>query len=172
MGANRSVSEEMKWQAFIQADAQEFHVGLSLAQRVTIGNFVAYGISAETKNLGAGERRALVRDYFETVGSADVRWDDMQRLAAGQKPLGRNLTKEQANLGAVLAVYVKLVGHVPNFQIPKEDLAWNTLMYRIRFPRDLNKERSGISKFQALYGRNPSTPLEWAAVRAWGYALL
>lgn len=167
----RSVSEEAKWKAFVQSDALAFKIGLTAEQSNTITNFVTYGISTQTKFLGAGERRAVIRDYFETVGRAEVNWDDIQRITLGQKPLVRNLPKEQANVSAVLATYIKFVGHKPNFSIPKEDLAWNTLMYRIRFPRDLSKERSGIAKFQQLYKHAPSTPLDWAAVRAWAYAL-
>lgn len=171
LGVPRLMSEEAKWEPLIQSDAIAFKVGLTATESTAITNFVTYGASAETKSLGAGERRALVRDYFETVGRADVNWNDIQRMTTGQKPLVRNLPNEQANVAAALAVYVKFVGHAPNFSIPKEDLAWNTLMYRIRFPRDLNKERAGITKFQSLFKRVPSSPLDWSAVRAWAYAL-
>ena len=171
LGTPRSMSEEAKWQPLIQSDAIAFNVGLTASQSTAITNFVTYGASDETESLGAGERRALVRDYFETVGRADVNWNDIQRMTTGQKPLVRNLPNEQANVAATLAVYVKFVGHAPNFSVAKEDLAWNTLMYRIRFPRDLNKERAGITKFQSLYKRVPSSPLDWSAVRAWAYAL-
>lgn len=167
----RSAAEEAKWEPLVRADALAFNVGITSDQTTTITNFVTYGASAETKSLGAGERRALVRDYFETVGRAEVNWNDLQRMTTGQKPLARNLPKEQANVAAVLGVFKKLVGHTPNFQVLKEDLAWNTLMYRIRFPRDLIKEQVGIAKFQSLYKRTPSTPLDWSAVRAWAYAL-
>lgn len=171
LGETRSLSEEAKWQPLVQSDALAFKIGLTTDQETRINNFVTYGASAETKALGAGERRAVIRDYFETVARADVNMDDIQRMTTGQKPIVRNLPNEQANVGAVLAVFKKLVGHMPNFQDSKEDLAWNTLMYRVRFERDLNKERAGIAKFQSLYKRSPSSPLDWAAVRAWGYAL-
>lgn len=171
MGAARSTASEAKWSALLHSDALQFKVGLTAAQLSAITNFVTYGASPETAKLGTGERRALIRDYMETVGRSDVNWDDIQRMTVGQKPLGRNLPKEQAKVTQVQAVWLKFVGHNPIFQDPKEDLGWNTLMYRIRFTRDLNKERAGILKFQALYKRVPTSTLDWAAVRAWGYAL-
>lgn len=171
MGKPRSTMEEGKWSALVKTDAASFKVALTAAQQASLANFVSYGISSETDKLGSGERRALVRDYLETVGRSDVSWEDMQRLTVGQKPVGRNLPKEQAKVTEVLAVFKKLTGHAPDFKNPKEDIAWNTLMYRIRFTRDLNKERAGISKFQAVYKRAPSSPLDWSAVRAWGYSL-
>lgn len=156
---------------FIRADAKTFGVIMTADQEKAISNFVTYGASTETIKLGAGERRALIRDYFETVGRADVVWDDVQRLTIGQKPVKRNLAKEQAQVTQALRLFQKMVGHAPNFQNASEDLAWNTLMYRIRFTRDLKKEQQGILQFQALFARAPKSPADWAAVRALGYVL-
>jgi hypothetical protein len=64
-----------------------------------------------------------------------------------------------------------MVGHAPNFQDAAEDLAWNTMMYRIRFPRDLVKEQKGITRFKTIFKRLPTSPLDWAEVRALGYVL-
>jgi len=156
--------------ASVQNSASEFGVTLSTAQVNTASSFVSSGTTAATVKLGSGERLALVRDQMETLGRVDVA--ALEQLAAGQKPTARNLSKEQAQVSKVLTAFVKLTGHRPNFKIAKEDLAWNTMMYRIRFSRDLNKERAGITKFRAVYGgKTPSSPLDWAAVRAWGYAL-
>jgi hypothetical protein len=126
-------------------------------------------MSSGTIQLGAGERRALVRDYFETVGRGDITWSDMENLVNGKKVVARNLAKENQQVTAVLKMFKKIFGHVPVFSDSKEDLSWNTMMYRIRFPRDLEKEKVGISKFQKIFNYSPKTPLDWAAVRALGY---
>ena len=112
---------------------------------------------------------ALVRDQLQTLGRISVA--ALEQLASGQKPTVRDLAKEQAQVGQVLSVFIKLTGHRPNFKNSKEDLAWNTLMYRVRFARDLTKEKVGITKFKMILGGVPTTPLDWATVRAWGYAL-
>lgn len=165
----RNVDEENKYRPLIKSDAISFSIILTTAQEDAITNFVVYGISTKTIILGAGERRALIRDYFETVGRGEVNWDDIERLVNGQKVVARNLSKEQAQVTIVLKVFKKIFGHNPVFSNTKEDLSWNTMMYRIRFPRDLTKESTGIAKFKKIFWYTPKTPLDWAAVRALGY---
>ncbi|MFA6534001.1 MAG: Ig-like domain-containing protein [Patescibacteria group bacterium] len=171
VNAVRDETAEAKYTKLITADVKEFKLTATAEGKTPLTTFVVYGISDATKKLGAGERRALLRDYLETVGRTDVVWSDVELMANGQKPVKRNLAKEQAQVTKVLATFKTLVGHNPNFQNPAEDLAWNTLMYRIRFSRDLVKEKAGIVEFKAKFGKVPTTPLGWAAVRAAGYAL-
>ncbi|MFH0779410.1 MAG: carboxypeptidase regulatory-like domain-containing protein, partial [Parcubacteria group bacterium] len=164
-------SEVAKYMPLIKSDAIAFKVGLSDEQQTAITNFVAYGISEKTVALGAGERRAVMRDYLETVGKSDVNWEDVERITKGEKPIGRNLAKEQAKVSTVLKAFAKITGHKPNFKDADEDLAWNTMMYRIRFTRDLTKEAQGIKEFKAIFKRVPSSPIDWSSVRALGYVL-
>ena len=171
LGSVRNAPEEVKYRGLVESDARTFKVQLSSDQKTAITNFVTYGISSKTIQLGSGERRALIRDYFETVARADVYWQDLENLVNGQKVIARNLTKENAQVTAVLKVFKKIFGHNPVFSNPKEDLAWNTMMYRIRFPRDLTKETIGINKFKKTFGRTPKSPLDWATVRALGYVV-
>jgi hypothetical protein len=160
-----------KNKALVKASAAEFKVAITDEQTRAITNFITYGVSRATEKLGAGERNALVRDYFETIGRGEFVWDDIQKITTGQKPVKRNLPKEQANADRALKSFILMTGHAPNFKVPAEDLAWNTLMYRIRFPRDLVKEREGILKYKKLYKKDPKTPFDWSVVRALGYAL-
>lgn len=160
-----------KYKLLVKSDADFFKVPLTEEQLISITNFVVYGASFETIKLGSGERRAVIRDYFETVGRSDVIWEDIQRMSTGEKLIHRNLAKEQAQVGSVLIHFKKIVGHTPNFLVRIEDIAWNTLMYRIRFPRDLVKEQCGIDHFYEHYNKIPSTPMEWSIVRAIGYVL-
>lgn len=165
----RKPSEEAKYMPLIKSDAIAFKVGLTAEQEATITNFVSYGHSTATVKLGAGERRAVLRDYLETVGRGNVNFDDVERMTKGEKPVARNLEKERAQVTVALKIFVKIYGHNPNFQNAEEDLAWNTLMYRIRFPRDLAKEKEGITEFRAVFGRTPRTTMDWAVVRVLGY---
>lgn len=171
MEVARDVTTENKYSPLVTSDLKQFGVTATSEQKSPMINFVTYGISTATKALGSGERRALLRDYLETVGRAEVIWSDVEKMADGQKPVNRNLKNEQAKVSQVLATFKTIVGHTPNFKNAKEDLAWNTLMYRIRFDRDLSKERAAIAVYKAKFGKNPSSTLSWAAVRALGYAL-
>ena len=165
----RKPSEEAKYMPLIKSDAVAFRVGLTAAQEATLTNFVSYGHSTATVKLGAGERRAVLRDYLETVGRANVNFEDVERMTNGQKPVSRNLAKERAQVAVALKIFAKIYGHAPVFSVSEEDLAWNTLLYRVRFARDLVKEKAGIAEYRALYGRAPRSPMDWATVRVLGY---
>jgi len=169
LGIARNMVKESANQSKISADVKEFKLTATAAQQTAMNNFMTYGISANTINLGEGERRAVLRDYLDTVKRSEVDWADVERITTGQKPINRNLKNEQAQVSTVLAAFKKVIGHEPNFKNSKEDLTWNTMMYRIRFTRDLTKEKQGITAFQAKFNRLPKSPLDWSTVRALGY---
>ena len=127
------------------------------------------GTTPATVRLGSGERGAIYRDLVDTLGESRVTVVDMERSAPGQIPLQRNLTREREQLPRVRATFRSMYGRDPIFSNPEENLVWNTLMYRIRFPRDLTLERQGIVAFRRIFRRTPQDPLQWATVRALGY---
>ncbi len=145
--------------------------------KTVAANFVSYGTSSVTVALGSGERLAVVRDLFDTLVSAIASDASKLLLVAeqisnGQKPTVRNIAKERGQVNTMLPAFQKLTSReAPNFKNAKDDLAWNTMLYRVRFKRDLAKERVGITKFKATFKKTPKTPADWAIVRAWAYAL-
>ncbi|MBI4281645.1 hypothetical protein HY625_02350 [Candidatus Uhrbacteria bacterium] len=158
------------------ADAKEFKVTLSAGVNTVVANFIAYGTSGATAKLGSGERRAVTRDAFDTLGDVANNSDKLltfiEEIANGKKPSIRNLSKENKQVPAALKLFQQLTGKAkPDFKNAKEDLAWNTLQYRVRFPRDLNAEKVGIARFKKVTGLTPKTTLQWAAVRAYGYVI-
>lgn len=167
--ASRDFSSEAKNARLATQDAKEFKVPLTDEQNLVLANFVTYGISEQTRILGSGERRALVRDALQTMKTGKISPTDLERLARGLKPIYRNKAAEVAQLPRIRQTFVSIYGHPPNFKDPTEDLAWNTLMYRIRFPRDLTAEKEGIQEFKKTFKKNPSDPFQWAVVRVLGY---
>jgi len=178
LGVARDTSAESANTAKITSSSTQFQVTLGADVKTVAANFVTYGTSnAAVHALGSGERLAVVRDLLETLGSA-VQSDAgkfllaAEQISNGQKPTVRNLTKEVAQAGLARDAFRKLTGKsAPDFKNAKEDLAWNTMLYRIRFRRDLVKERMGIGQFRVVFKRLPTSPLDWASVRAYGYAL-
>lgn len=150
-------------------DLGEMRVTATEAQKLSLSNFITYGISERTHALGEGERRALVRDALETMRTANISPIDIERLTRGLIPGYRNLIAERAQLNRAQMTFRSIYGRDPNFQNAEENLAWNTLMYRIRFPRDLAAEQEGIREFRRLFGRVPRDPFQWATVRVLGY---
>lgn len=135
----------------------------------TLEVFLRSGTTPSTKILGSGERLALLKDARETMGRTDIPVEDLERMAEGKIPKTRNLIIERTLAPRALATFKALYNHAPNFNIPSENLAWNTLMYRIRFPRDLKQESQGIQKFKQTFKKTPSDPFQWAVVRVLGY---
>ncbi|MDO8737080.1 MAG: hypothetical protein Q7K29_08400 [Thermoleophilia bacterium] len=168
LGTTVNVRAETAARASVASSAKTFSVTLSSQDTKIATNFVAYGADPATVKLGSGERDALLRDQLNTFGRLSIK--ALVQIANGQIPTERNLGKEKAQLPIVLASFIKDWGHRPDFKNAKDNLAWNTPMYRIRFARDLVKERAGIVAFKAIEkGRIPTTPLDWSRVRSLGY---
>lgn len=165
----RNIEAEGKNLTLVQKDAKEFAVPLKNTNALTLTNFITYGISDRTRALGEGERRALVRDALETMKTSVIATTDLERLARGMVPEYRNLTVERKQLPRVRSTFKALYGRDPNFKSTEENLAWNTLMYRIRFERNLTAERKGIVAFQKTFKKKPEQPFQWATVRVMGY---
>lgn len=155
----------------LYADLNEFSLRLDITSYQNARAFLCEGLLPEI-TVGKGERRALLRDYFDTIGFSTINFDNILNISKGLKPVNRNLAKEQANVTVALKYFTKIFGHSPVFSNPIEDLSWNTLMYRIRFQRNLTFEANGIVKFRENFLRLPSSPLDWSAVRILGYIKL
>jgi hypothetical protein len=130
--------------------------------------FIAEGVSPASRAYGEGERRAIVRDVQETIGETATE-EDFIRISSGLIPVTRNIKNERRQVSSALVAFKKVFGRAPNFRSERENTAWNTLMYRIRFPRDLVKEQKGIVSYRSLMRRTPVSPFDWAFVRLLGY---
>lgn len=154
----------------LQTDLRSFRLSAPDEQQIQdLATFISYGLTEGSARLGSGERRAVVRDALETLRTTNLSPADLERLVHGQIPQARNLTEERRQATRALATFRTIYGHAPNFQNAEENLAWNTLMYRIRFPRDLEAETQGIQEFRATFHRTPQDPFQWATVRVMGY---
>jgi hypothetical protein len=165
----RDLAREAQARRLVDQDLRSLRLSSSEQTRFAQSVFLAYGASDVTARLGMGERQALLRDAFETMRTAQVSVTDLERMARGVVPETRNLAQERAQLPRVRQTFRTIYGREPNFRNPEENLAWNTLMYRIRFPRNLNEERQGITEFRRIFGRSPQDPFQWATVRVLGY---
>lgn len=168
-GGPRDSVREAQAATLLDQDLRLYRLPLSPEVRANLSIFLTYGSSDVTARLGLGERRALLRDAFETMHRTNVPIADLERMARGAIPLTRDLATESAQLPRVRLTFRTLFHHDPNFQIPAENLAWNTLMYRLRFPRDLALEAQGIERFRSVFHRAPQDPFQWATVRVLGY---
>lgn len=137
----------------------------------TVQSFVEQGTNPASRALGTGERQAILRDLQEVLARSanQIPVGDLERVANGQIPLTRNLAYERSMVPRALATFRTIYGHAPNFRNTEENLAWNTLMYRIRFTRNLTAEREGIAQFRRTFRTTPQSPFQWSVVRVLGY---
>ncbi len=151
----------------IEQDQREFRVNLTPEQKQRFGRFIAEG-TERTTYMNERERRALVRDALDTLGDkATV--SDLERMNEGLIPQARNISREREQLGRVRTTFRTLYGRAPNFKNPEENIAWNAMMYRLRFPRNLTQEQKGVGLFRRVFSRLPQDPFQWAVVRVLGY---
>ncbi len=137
----------------------------------TLTTFLEQGTNPASQALGRGEREAILRDLQEVLGRSEqnIPVSDLARVANGEIPRTRNLTYERSMVPRALATFRTIFGHAPTFQDADENLAWNTLLYRIRFTRDLTAEREGITDFRRIFRTTPQSPFQWSVVRVLGY---
>ncbi len=155
--------------ARVEADLRAFKVKAAEAERARFTTFIRFGSGPASQALGEGERRAVLRDALETMRRSDIPQEDLERISKGEIPKMRNLIEERKQVARALPTFQSLFGQAPDFSNPAHNLAWNTLLYRIRFPRDLKAEQQGIKEFKQLFNRSPQDPFQWATVRVLGY---
>ncbi len=165
----RDLSIEARTTVHIKEDLKALKISATPFQINRLQLFMAYGNSWATMRLGEGERRAVLKDLLETLATPNLSAVDLDRVTRGVKPFARNLKQEQKQLEVVRRTFRRIYKHDPIFSTPSENLAWNALMYRLRFPRVLAAESEGIRRFQTTYGSKPQTPYDWATVRVMGY---
>lgn len=153
----------------VSQSAKAFGVTLPQALQQEVAIFIDQGTNnPRVEQLGAGERKAVFHDALDTMKDK-VNIADLERIAIGEIPVNRNLAQERLQVPRALTTFKTIYGHAPNFKNEQENLAWNTLMYRLRFERDLAQERQGIQQFQRIFGRAPRDPFQWSTVRVLGY---
>ncbi len=120
-------------------------------------NFVAYGTKS-TEKLGIGERAGVLRSYQYAFGKlpqiADD-WQDVVNIATNQLPIKRSSKAEQSAQIAVRKIYGKLDNQSVMF-----------IAYGLRPEvRDIKKERTELRRFGIIFGKMPSSVLEWNIFR-------
>jgi hypothetical protein len=148
----------------VRQDFRAFNVSVTPEALRTEALFIQFGSDPITVSLGEGERRAIFRDLLDLQRRIPT-IADHERLALGQIPLVRNLAQERRLLVRVRPTFRTIFGHDPRFADPTEARVWNTILYRLRIPRDLVQERAALLRFRAFFKRSPSDAFQWAVVR-------
>ncbi len=145
---------------------------LSKRMENAINSFVTYGVDANTKKLGEGERAAVIHSYktaFNKLPGTEEELADVIKIANGRWP---SITNDEAEKRAK-EHFQKIYKRIADMNDPKDNAAVTVMAYGLRQKaenRNLDSEKTGIKTFKAIYGYNPSTTEDWNTMQVITYS--
>ena len=134
--------------------------------------FVSYGVDDNTKALGAGERAAVIKSYYQAFGKfpeSPNELGDMIKIANGRWPEAKNESAERKARDEFQKIYKRIA----DMDEPQDSAAITVMAYGLRQKaenRNLESEKKGIETFRHIYGHNPSTTEDWNMMQAITYS--
>ncbi|MBT6691670.1 hypothetical protein HOB10_05055 [Candidatus Parcubacteria bacterium] len=146
----------------------------SVAQSVkdTINQFITYGVDTNTKNLGEGERAAVIHSYKSAFGKLPESEDEMTdaiKIANGRWPSKTNEAAEHRAKVEFKKIYLRDA----NMEQPNDNAAVTVMAYGLRQRaenRNLNSETEGIKTFKYIYNKLPETTEDWNIMQSITYS--
>ena len=146
--------------------------GLTEKNQQAINAFVTYGVDDNSKNLGQGERAAVVYSYkaaYNKMPQTDQELSDMIKIVNGRFPSERNKEAEKKAQTEFKRIYKR----VANIQNANDMAAIIIMSYGLRQAaenRNLSSEQQGVQTFKVIYGAVPKTTEEWNVMQAITYS--
>jgi hypothetical protein len=138
----------------------------------SINNFITYGVDGNTKNLGEGERAAVMYSFKKAFGRLPENEDDLTdaiKIANGRWPSNINEDAETRAKSVFEAIYKREA----DMENPKDAAAIKIMAYGLRQRaenRNLNSEKNGIAIFNSIFKKVPSTTEDWNIMQAITYS--
>lgn len=159
---------EIKYLKLLIKDVKD----LSEKSRDAINNFITYGVDANTKKLGAGERAAVINSYkaaFDKLPETEAELADAIKIANGRFP---SVTSDEAEKAAK-EQFVKIYKRASDLNDANDNAAIKVMAYGLRQKaenRNLNSEKAGIKIFKNIFGAVPKTTEDWNTMQAITYS--
>jgi hypothetical protein len=137
-----------------------------------INYFITYGVDENTKNLGAGERAAVISSYksaFSKLPETEEEIADVIKIANGRWP---NKTNARAEKKAK-EQFKKIYRRIADMDESKDNAAITVMAYGLRQKaenRSMKSEKQGIIIFKGIYGHSPLSTEEWNVMQAITYS--
>lgn len=151
----------------VEEDAQFFKLQVSAHQRDLLAIYIKYGSSLASCELGEGERRALVRDLFDTLRTTSFPISDLDRLASGQTPRARSHVAASKRAASTRQLLLSTKSYKKEWFHPTHP-NWMTVYHRTRSPNKPRLDKLGLIKYIARFRQLPNTPAQWALTRVLG----
>jgi hypothetical protein len=146
---------------------------LSDTMATVINQFITYGVDTNTKDLGAGERAAVIASYKMAYSTLPLTVNDMYdvvKIASGRWP-ARQANDSVKN--SAEQQFKKIYKRSSDINNANDNAAITIMTYGLRqqsVNRNLKSESVGIKTFKAVYGHAPSTTEEWNILQAITYS--
>jgi hypothetical protein len=145
---------------------------LSSTTKNAVSDFIAYGVDANTKNLGGGERAAVMYSFksaFNKLPSTQAELEDAIKIANGRWPsLVSNAAEAKAK-----EQFKKIYLRDADMNNPHDLAAVKVMAYGLRqqaHNRNLHSEATALKTFKAIFKKIPQTTEEWNALQAITYS--
>jgi len=138
----------------------------------SITSFITYGVDENTKNLGEGERAAVMYSYKNAFGKLPSNEDELTdaiKIANGRWPSNTNKEAEDKAKEKFREIY-KREANSSNIH---DNAAIVIMSYGLRQRaenRNLISERNGLRIFKDIYNKMPETTEEWNILQAIVYS--
>ncbi len=138
----------------------------------SITSFITYGVDENTKNLGEGERAAVMYSYKNAFGKLPSNEDELTdaiKIANGRWPSNTNKEAEDKAKEKFREIY-KREADSNNIH---DNAAIVIMSYGLRQRaenRNLISERNGLRIFRDIYNKMPETTEEWNTLQAIVYS--
>jgi len=159
---------ELKYLRSLVTDMGKITEGMQTA----INSFVTYGVDENTKQLGAGERAAVIHSYkmaFKKLPENEQEMTDAIKIANGRWPSQKSSEAETL----AKATFVKIYGREAVVTNANDNAAVTIMAYGLRqkaINRNLESEKSAINTYESIFGHAPKTTDEWNAMQAIAYS--
>lgn len=167
----RSLSKEQD-AAVKYLDKMPARSAISSSMQTALKLFIAYGADANTKDLGEGERAAVVSSYqaaFDRLPQNDKDLAELIKAANGRYP---NATSSQAEYRARNR-FIKIYKRIPDSDSAKDQAAITVMAYGLRQKarnRSVKSEGQALAAYEQIFGNTPDTTEEWNALQAITYS--
>lgn len=145
---------------------------MSSAVETSIKNFITYGVDANTKNLGEGERAAVMYSYkaaFDKLPATEEEMEDAIKIANGRWP---SITNDEAEAQAK-EQFKKIYLREADMNNAHDAAAVKVMAYGLRQQaknRNLNSEAAALKTFKAIFKKLPTSTEDWNALQAITYS--
>ena len=142
---------------------------LSLDDQERVVLFIAYG-TTDALRLGEGERAGVLNSFQSAFGKlpqTEIDWEDVIKISTGRWPAQTSAIAEERAKKLFVQIYLRS----PDMNNPHDNAAVTIMAYGLRpAQRNLNSEAAAIRIFRNIFGRVPSSAVDWDVVRAIAYS--